>query len=166
MGSASSKQVATHSVAHLHTEKRRRDTDVSTAFSEMTISHPLMAPDGTLSTCAVNQWEASISANPKLVLGRTVLHRNNLRQALQTRSAHIADQHVFNTELEFKTGPVTNQKSSGRCWLFATTNVLRYNVMKKLKVKEFQLSQVCLSISGLLLSLFVSKVRVVSCGAC
>ena len=49
--------------------------------------------------------------------------------------------HVFNTELDFKTGPVTDQKSSGRCWLFATTNVLRYEIMKKLNLKEFQLSQ-------------------------
>jgi len=60
---------------------------------------------------------------------------------LQSRSAHIADVHVFNTEIDFKTGPVTNQKSSGRCWIFATTNVLRYDIMKKLKLKEFELSQ-------------------------
>ena len=28
-----------------------------------------------------------------------------------------------------------------RCWLFATTNVLRYSIMKKLKLDDFQLSQ-------------------------
>jgi aminopeptidase C len=32
-------------------------------------------------------------------------------------------------------------RASGRCWLFATTNVLRYNIMKKLNLKEFELSQ-------------------------
>ena len=37
--------------------------------------------------------------------------------------------------------PVTNQKSSGRCWLFATLNVFRINAMKVLNVKEFEFSQ-------------------------
>ena len=36
---------------------------------------------------------------------------------------------------------VTNQKSSGRCWLFATLNLLRMNAMKRLKVKDFEFSQ-------------------------
>lgn len=27
--------------------------------------------------------------------------------------------------------PVTNQKSSGRCWLFATCNVVRVGIVKK-----------------------------------
>jgi len=58
-----------------------------------------------------------------------------------SRSAKIADQHIFNNVIDFKTGPVTDQKSSGRCWLFATTNVLRYNIMRKFKLKDFQLSQ-------------------------
>ena len=35
----------------------------------------------------------------------------------------------------------TDQKSSGRCWLFAATNLLRAGVMKKLKMKSFEFSQ-------------------------
>jgi len=37
-------------------------------------------------------------------------------------------------------GP-TDQKRSGRCWLFAATNLLRVNVMKKLNLKGFEFSQ-------------------------
>ena len=37
-------------------------------------------------------------------------------------------------------GP-TDQKSSGRCWLFAATNLLRVSVAKKLKLKSFEFSQ-------------------------
>jgi bleomycin hydrolase len=37
--------------------------------------------------------------------------------------------------------PVTNQKRSGRCWLFAALNLLRAGAMKKLNVKEFEFSQ-------------------------
>lgn len=37
--------------------------------------------------------------------------------------------------------PIVNQLSSGRCWLFATTNVIRLQVIKQLNLKEFELSQ-------------------------
>jgi bleomycin hydrolase len=37
-------------------------------------------------------------------------------------------------------GP-TDQKSSGRCWLFAATNLLRAGLVKKLKLKNFEFSQ-------------------------
>ncbi len=36
---------------------------------------------------------------------------------------------------------MTNQRSSGRCWLFASTNVFRIALMKKHNLKEFELSQ-------------------------
>ena len=42
---------------------------------------------------------------------------------------------------EVKTHSITNQKSSGRCWMFAGCNVLREEIIKKLKLKNFELSQ-------------------------
>ena len=46
---------------------------------------------------------------------------------------------TFSTKLdEWK---ATNQKSSGRCWLFATLNLFRPGTMKKMNVKEFEFSQ-------------------------
>ena len=35
----------------------------------------------------------------------------------------------------------TNQKRSGRCWLFAGTNLLRTGAMKKMNLKDFEFSQ-------------------------
>ncbi len=35
----------------------------------------------------------------------------------------------------------TNQKRSGRCWLFAGTNLLRVGAMKKMNIKDFEFSQ-------------------------
>jgi bleomycin hydrolase len=100
-----------------------------------------VSADGSLSLASVSNWEATAAASAKTRLARAVLSHSNLSNALVRRQAYVADVHVFNTELDFKTGPITNQKSSGRCWLFATTNVLRYEIMKKLNLKEFQLSQ-------------------------
>ncbi|KDR75057.1 hypothetical protein GALMADRAFT_69928 [Galerina marginata CBS 339.88] len=113
---------------------------VSSTLSAMRITDPLSS-DGSLTLGQVASWESSASSNSKIKLARTILSQTDLRTVLTSRSARIADQHVFNNTLDFKTGPITNQKSSGRCWLFATTNVIRYGVMKRLKLKDFQLSQ-------------------------
>ena len=43
--------------------------------------------------------------------------------------------------IEVKNTGITDQKSSGRCWLFTGLNVLRGRAMKKLDTKNFVLSQ-------------------------
>lgn len=43
--------------------------------------------------------------------------------------------------IEIETMKVTNQKSSGRCWMFAALNVLRQKTAKKLNLEYFEFSQ-------------------------
>ena len=43
--------------------------------------------------------------------------------------------------VEVPTLEVTNQKSSGRCWLFAATNVLRERIAQTRNLENFELSQ-------------------------
>lgn len=43
--------------------------------------------------------------------------------------------------IEIPTDAVTNQKQSGRCWLFAALNVMRHQFAKKYKAKNFLFSQ-------------------------
>jgi hypothetical protein len=152
MGSASSK-LAVNVVAD-NDEKRsyQAHSRLASDMSSLCISPPI-SRDGSLSLRNVAAWESTSSSDPKRQLARTILSHSDIRSALTSRSARIADQHVFNHQIDFITQPITNQKSSGRCWLFATTNVLRYEVMKKLKLKEFQLSQVC-TMSSLFIILF------------
>ncbi|KLO19561.1 peptidase C1B, bleomycin hydrolase [Schizopora paradoxa] len=100
-----------------------------------------VSKDGSISPSNVASWEDEVAKSDKIKLSRTILVDTDLKTALASRYTRVADAHVFNHQLEFKTDPITSQKSSGRCWLFATTNVLRYSVMKKLNLKEFQLSQ-------------------------
>ena len=47
----------------------------------------------------------------------------------------------FNFSIELKSGSITNQQSSGRCWIFAALNTFRYELMKKNDIEDFELSQ-------------------------
>ena len=47
--------------------------------------------------------------------------------------------HEFSISLE--QGTVTNQKRSGRCWMFAALNCMRFQVIKKQNLEDFELSQ-------------------------
>lgn len=71
----------------------------------------------------------------------SALSSANPRDVLTSRAAKIADQHVFNVKIPFEGAPITNQRSSGRCWLFAATNVFRVALMQKYKLESFELSQ-------------------------
>ena len=47
----------------------------------------------------------------------------------------------FNFDINIKTLPAANQRASGRCWLFAATNVCREIIAKKCHLSNFELSQ-------------------------
>jgi bleomycin hydrolase len=47
--------------------------------------------------------------------------------------------------IELKSNGITNQESSGRCWLFSGLNTIRYKVIRKYHPDSFQFSQVYLS---------------------
>ena len=62
-----------------------------------------------------------------------------VRDAARNPQAAALATTTFDIQLE--QGEITNQKRSGRCWMFASLNTMRYRVMKKLGVKTFELSQ-------------------------
>ncbi len=72
------------------------------------------------------------------VIARAV-QENGVTAASKNFAAKAGHDHVFSVEVE--TGKITNQKKSGRCWLFSTLNMLRQQVAKDLKVKDFEFSQ-------------------------
>ncbi len=40
--------------------------------------------------------------------------------------------------IELKQGSITNQRSSGRCWMFAALNTLRYELMHRWNLEDFE----------------------------
>ncbi len=47
----------------------------------------------------------------------------------------------FNFSIDIPTMKATNQKQSGRCWIFAACNFLREDIAHRLHISEFELSQ-------------------------
>ena len=47
----------------------------------------------------------------------------------------------FGFSIEIEAGKVCNQKKSGRCWMFASYNLMRLEIMKKLNLENMELSQ-------------------------
>lgn len=67
--------------------------------------------------------------------------KNGIDNTAYHREAAVRMTHLFSHEIEPMT--ITNQQKSGRCWIFAAMNVLRYHLRDTLRVKDggFELSQ-------------------------
>lgn len=77
--------------------------------------------------------------DPKVILARRSVAKNGLVNSAIDEREFAKLQNVYSDVIE--AGEVTNQKHSGRCWMFAGLNVLRVILMKRLNVKEIELSQ-------------------------
>jgi bleomycin hydrolase len=64
---------------------------------------------------------------------------NELRELALNRELLNEYSDIFNYKIDVK--GITNQKSSGRCWLFAGLNIMRPAVIKKYNLSEFEFSQ-------------------------
>jgi len=69
------------------------------------------------------------------------LSANEVKTVLTQRSTNVLDTQNFNVKISLEGSPITNQRASGRCWLFAATNVFRVAIMRRYNLKEFELSQ-------------------------
>jgi bleomycin hydrolase len=95
------------------------EVGVSPAFADFLRMTLKLSPTDTALMNAVSNNQIQ-----NLVLNREFLNRHN---------------DFFSNKIETK--GITDQKSSGRCWLFAGLNFLRQRVIKKYKLDDFEFSQ-------------------------
>lgn len=87
-------------------------------------------------------WQAKIEDDPVARLASLTLHAADIKASLHSRKSEVSgSKPVFNTVIDHENSTITNQASSGRCWLFATCNIIRNIMAKTLNVEEFELSQ-------------------------
>ncbi|GAB7356503.1 hypothetical protein MBLNU459_g7256t1 [Dothideomycetes sp. NU459] len=94
-----------------------------------------------VSAAKADSWIKTVLQDPKNRLALSALSTNNPAQILERPSTVLKDTQTFNVKIPFEGSPVTNQRSSGRCWIFASTNVFRVAIMKKYNIEHFELSQ-------------------------
>lgn len=75
----------------------------------------------------------------KLRVLQNAVCKNGLYDAVFNNEVLPESLHVFSENIE--TGIVTNQKQSGRCWIFAALNTFRHKMNKEFNLKDYELSQ-------------------------
>ncbi|KAL4889316.1 peptidase C1B, bleomycin hydrolase [Aspergillus ambiguus] len=99
------------------------------------------APTTTISPSQLRDWEESLLQDPKNRLAITTLATTPYTTLLQSQRTLRTDTQIFNTKIPLEGSPITNQRSSGRCWLFAATNIFRIPLMNRYHLADFELSQ-------------------------
>ncbi|KAJ2232799.1 bleomycin hydrolase [Coemansia sp. RSA 1722] len=100
--------------------------------------HPKATQDITLSQ--LDSYKDDFDADIKNKLATLTISRESYSNALENRYVYLKHPPVFSNKLSID-APITNQKSSGRCWIFAGLNMLRQKMMKEHKLEELELSQ-------------------------
>ena len=76
--------------------------------------------------------------NKQTALQRSVV-KNGITASAENVLAKVNNVPAFSVDVT--TGKVSNQKQSGRCWMFAALNTFRHKMLNDFNLKEFELSQ-------------------------
>ena len=94
---------------------------------------------GQITKKQIESMRAEFDGDPSAKVAQNAVTGNNVASVSLRRDLVQEVDFTFSTKLD--NWKATNQKSSGRCWLFATLNLFRPGTMKKMNVKEFEFSQ-------------------------
>ena len=86
-----------------------------------------------------DQLYANYEANVKYVALENAVTHNGIHASLETRKSAVEHTPVFS--LDLTKDKVTNQKASGRCWMFAALNTFRHKMISSFQLEDFELSQ-------------------------
>jgi len=93
-----------------------------------------------LTSARMDELREEFYKDDKNRLAQNVVSRSDPLETCMSRISIEETQHVFNNKVD-EVKPVTSQKSSGRCWIFAVMNAMRIPFMKKLEIEDFEFSQ-------------------------
>ncbi|MBZ2116240.1 aminopeptidase C [Streptococcus gordonii] len=82
---------------------------------------------------------AVYEANPKFAALENAISHNGLLTSLEKRSSAVENTPVFS--LDLTKDKVSDQKASGRCWMFAALNTFRHKMIAGFQLEDFELSQ-------------------------
>ncbi|MEG0778162.1 MAG: C1 family peptidase [Oscillospiraceae bacterium] len=87
----------------------------------------------------LTELEAGFDRLPCHALAMNSVFKNGIDSTCGVFDVQRRMRYGFSLELE--TGAAKNQKQSGRCWMFAALNTMAFEVMRRLKLEDFEFSQ-------------------------
>ncbi len=87
----------------------------------------------------IDRWQARFAQDPCAQATAPAINKVGIDKA--SENPVVKTRHPYTFSLQTETGEITNQKSSGRCWMFAALNAARVETMKRLNVETFEYSQ-------------------------
>jgi bleomycin hydrolase len=97
------------------------------------------AGDGGLTSDIIDHIKTNVNMDNYTRSIYNALTNTDINNLALNRDILNAQNNLFSNKIKAKS--ITNQKSSGRCWLFAALNVLRPAVIDKYKIENFEFSQ-------------------------
>ncbi len=95
--------------------------------------------DGGISPELIDKFRAETGFDGPWRAIYNSLINNEIKDLALDREKVVEHNDLFNVTI--KTRGITNQKSSGRCWLFASLNLMRPAMMEKYNLSKFEFSQ-------------------------
>lgn len=92
-----------------------------------------------LTSDQLQKMQQSFMASRSNLIAQNAVMKNGLRNSAIDQASEVKHQFVFSDDVDSEN--VANQNKSGRCWMYAALNTLRYRIEKKYKTKKFELSQ-------------------------
>lgn len=94
---------------------------------------------GKINAALLQELKQSVTMDARTRALVNAISNNPVNELALNREIVAGHNAVFNVQVDVN--GITNQKSTGRCWMFAGLNILRPAVMKKYKLAAFEFSQ-------------------------
>ncbi len=99
----------------------------------------LFADEGALTTKTIDKFHSSFEMDTHTRAMYNSITNNDISSLALNREVLRRHNELFSHKIETK--GITNQKKSGRCWLFAGLNILRPKVIENNNLESFEFSQ-------------------------
>ena len=109
------------------------------ALVALSFAGSALTAERELSTSVIRELEKSFELDEGNRALLNALTNNEIRDLVYNRELYIRHDDLFTHKIETK--GITDQESSGRCWLFAAFNIMRPAVMKKFEISGFEFSE-------------------------
>ena len=94
---------------------------------------------GGITQDMIEEMRQSFQLDDATRAAMNALAKNDIKDLALNREALVTSDHFFSHKIT--SGDITDQKSSGRCWLFAGLNILRPKIIEKYNLKNFDFSE-------------------------